>query len=77
VARFLGDGVAPASPALTIVRTMAGEATISWSPATPGFVLQETWSLSSPNWTNSPSGMNNPATVPATAPSRFYRLSQP
>jgi uncharacterized delta-60 repeat protein len=77
LARFLGDGVAPARPALTIVRAPAGAVTISWTPATPGFVLQETWSLLPANWTNSPSGTNNPTTVPAPPPARFYRLTKP
>src|SRR5688572_6260636 len=30
------------SPTLTIAPAGAGQATIAWSPATPGFVLQET-----------------------------------
>lgn len=77
MARFLGDGFAPTGPVLAIVRAPTGEATISWSPATTGFVLQETWSLSSPNWTNSPSGSTNPATVPATMSTKFYRLFHP
>src|SRR5690349_23718994 len=32
------------APTLTIVSAAPGQATISWAPATPGFVLQETWS---------------------------------
>src|SRR5437660_440838 len=56
------------APTLTIVPAAAGQATISWVPATPGFVLQETWSLSPANWTNSPSGPSNAVLVPAIAP---------
>lgn len=65
------------SPILSIVRGTPGIAVVSWSPAASGFVLQETLSLSSGNWTNSPSGATNPATVPATAPVKFYRLFKP
>lgn len=65
----------PAAPTLTIVRTPPGQATISWTPPTPGFVLQERTNLVSGNWSNSPSGSTNPITVPATLPKKFYRLS--
>jgi len=65
------------SPTLTIVPATPGNATISWAPNTPGFVLQETWILSPPNWTNSPSGATNPIVVPATLPTKFYRLFKP
>ena len=64
------------APTLTIVPAAPGNATISWTPATPGFTLQSTDSLSPTNWVNAPSGTNNPATVPATLPARFYRLLQ-
>ncbi len=62
------------APLLTIVLAGPGQATISWTPATPGFVLQTSASLSPPAWTNAPSGALNPVTVPATGPARFYRL---
>ena len=66
------------SPTLTIVPAGAGQATISWTPATgTNWVLQETWALSPANWTNSPSGSTNPIVVPATLPTRFYRLFKP
>ncbi len=65
------------APLLTIVPAASGQATISWTPATPGFVLQESALLSPANWTNSPSGAANPITVPATLPTKFYRLRQP
>jgi hypothetical protein len=51
--------------------------TLSWTPPTPGFTLQSTDSLSPTNWVNAPSGTNNPATVPATLPTRFSRLLKP
>lgn len=65
------------APTLTIAPATPGNATISWTPNTPGFVLQETWSLSLVNWTNSPSGAANPISVPATLPTKFYRLFKP
>jgi hypothetical protein len=65
------------APTLTIVPAAPGQATISWTPSTPGFVLQETWVFSPANWTNSPSGATNPIVVPATLPTKFYRLFKP
>ena len=38
---------------------------------------QSAASLSPTNWVTAPSGTNNPATVPATLPARFYRLFKP
>ena len=65
------------APTLEIIPAAPGWATISWTPPTPGFVLQETTSLAPTNWTNSPSGATNPITVPAVLPSKFYRLNKP
>jgi hypothetical protein len=62
------------APKLSIAPASAGFATISWTPNTAGFVLQETWNLSPSNWTNSPSGSTNPIIIPATATARFFRL---
>jgi len=67
----------PGAPALTIVPAAPGQATVSWTPNTPGFVLQETLSLSPTNWFNSVSGATNPIVVPATLPAKFYRLFKP
>lgn len=64
----------PGAPTLHITNTVAGWATIWWAPPTPGFVLQESPSPAPTAWTNAPSGTNNPVTVPATLPTRFYRL---
>ncbi len=65
------------APMLMIVPAIPGNATISWSPNTAGYVLQQTAVLSPSNWTNSPSGATNPITVPAVTPTRFYRLFKP
>jgi hypothetical protein len=65
------------TPKLTIVPANSGQATISWSPATPGFALQETLGLSPTNWVNSVSGTNNPVIVPVSGGTKFYRLFKP
>lgn len=67
----------PGAPVLTIVPAGAGQAKISWEPDSPGWVLQETLSLSPTNWTDSPSGRTNPAVVPSAMPTKFYRLNRP
>jgi hypothetical protein len=64
------------APLLTIVPATPGNATITWTPATPGFVLQESATVAS-GWTNSLSGATNPITVPATGLLKFYRLNKP
>jgi hypothetical protein len=65
------------APALTIVPAVAKQETISWTPATPGYVLQESTNLASGSWTDSPSGATNPITISASSPARFYRLFHP
>lgn len=67
----------PGAPWLTIVPAGPGQATVSWTPPTPGFALQESASLTTPNWTNSPSGSTNPITVPTVGVMKFYRLTTP
>lgn len=74
--QVLSIGTTP-RPKLTIQSAVAGQYAISWSPATPGFTLQSSDSLSPPIWTNAPSGTNNPVTIPATLPAKFYRLFKP
>lgn len=65
------------APTLSIVPATPGNATISWTPNTPGFVLQQTSVLLPSNWTNSPSGATNPITLSATNATKFYRLFKP
>ena len=63
------------APTLSISPASPGFATVSWMPETgTNWVLQETLSLSAPVWSNSSSGTNNPTVVPATLPTKFYRL---
>ncbi len=65
------------APVLTITPLGPGQLTVSWTPNTPGYVLQETPGLSPPIWSNSPSGAANPVNVSATPRTKFYRLSKP
>jgi hypothetical protein len=67
----------PGAPRLTIQPAGPGQATLSWSPETPGFVLQSSDSLSPPAWTDAPSGTNHPVTVPTAGSRKFYRLARP
>jgi hypothetical protein len=62
-------------PVLAIERS-ADDVILSWPSTFSNFVLQECMDLVTINWTNAPSGINNPVTVPATEPARFYRLRQ-
>lgn len=64
------------APLLSIAPAGAGQATISWTPPTPGWVLQESTNLVI-GWTNSVSGATNPVTVLAVPPRKFYRLFKP
>jgi hypothetical protein len=65
------------APRLSIRKPEGQQCEISWSPPTPGFVLQERTNLALGAWTNSPSGATNPVTVLATLPAKFYRLFKP
>jgi hypothetical protein len=65
------------APTLMIANAGAGLAQISWTPASTNWVLQERVSLAAGSWTNSPSGATNPIVVPATLPTKFYRLFKP
>lgn len=67
-------------PSNTDVPTLAiqivnDHARISWSPATPGFTLEQTEDLSAPNWIPAPAG--NPVIVPMSAKTQFFRLRSP
>ncbi len=64
----------PAPPVLSITPAAPGFATISWSPATPGFVLQSSPALQTGTWTDAPTGGTNGVTAALSAPAQFYRL---
>ena len=63
----------PGVPTLFITRSGAN-AILSWTPGSPGFVLQGNGGFSPAGWADAPSGSTNPATVPAAGAARFYRL---
>jgi len=67
----------PDAPFLNIEPAGPGQATISWTPDDPGWLLQQATDLVLSNWVNSASGPTNPITVPATVPTIFYRLHKP
>lgn len=64
------------APRLSIVAA-GTNVTIAWSPSLPGWMLQQTLSLSPVTWSNAPSGATNPVTVPSASPTKFYRLFKP
>ena len=64
-------------PRLTIARASATQVTISWSPATAGYVLQQNSSLDPASWTSAASAGQNPVTVSMSAASRYYRVVKP
>ena len=66
------------APRLNISSVETGFVQISWTPAMgTNWVLQQTTTLLSSQWTNSPSGFTNPIIVPAPFPRLFYRLYRP
>jgi hypothetical protein len=65
------------APTLFITSAGPGQATLTWSPDTPGFHLQVTETLRPPAWTNAPSGVTHPITVPTSGAMKFYRLIKP
>lgn len=68
--------VVSVSGAPTLFITLLGaQVQISWSPATPGFALEESTVLPGTTWSVSPPG--NPVTIPVTGQSKFYRLKAP
>jgi hypothetical protein len=64
-------------PQLSITPLSSTNAIVSWAPPTFGWILQQSTNLSLSNWTTTPSGTANPATLPATNRAKFYRLSKP
>jgi len=55
-----------------LIQQVGNDVVLSWSPATPGFVLEMTDDLGSGVWIPAPIG--NPVTIPPTGSMRFYRL---
>lgn len=67
----------PDAPTLSITNSAPGEMTISWSPDTPGFMLQVSTNLLTNVWVNASSGPTNPAVSTPIEQSQLYRLLQP
>lgn len=61
------------TPAL-LIQLAGADVRITWTPATAGFVLQQTDSLTAPAWSTAPAG--NPLVVAPDGTTRFYRLSK-
>jgi len=66
----------PGAPYLTIVPAGPSQVSISWTPDSPGWILQETPGFSPTNWVNSASGSSNPIAIPTTSGAMFYRLKK-
>jgi hypothetical protein len=66
-------------PKLVIENLLNGTAKISWSPNTPGFVLQQVNGLTPTplSWANAPAGYTNGAIIPASPNIRYFRLLKP
>jgi hypothetical protein len=64
-------------PTIAITSAGNGVETVSWSPHTPGFILQESTNLLPASWHNSVSGTNNPVTITNTAALKFFRVFHP
>jgi hypothetical protein len=72
-----GIVVASTGEAPTLYLQLSGaNVVISWSPATPGFALEQTDSLAAPAWSTAPPGNPTPP-IPVAGASRFYRLKKP
>lgn len=65
--------VVPGGPTL-VIEALENQVRLSWSPATPGFVLQYSESVAAPDWTPVPDASQNPVVLSLTAVSRFFRL---
>lgn len=63
------------SPTL-FIQFAGADVVISWAPATPGFMLEQTDSLGSPSWSSGPAG-NPTAPIAPSSTARFYRLRKP
>lgn len=64
-------------PVLTIMPSGPNHVTLSWTPDTPGFVLQESPDMNPTPWSDAPSGSTNPVTLPIELSRKFYRLFRP
>ena len=61
---------------MLFVQLSGSSVIISWSPATPGFTLEQNDSLSSLSWSSGATG-NPTAPIPTGSGTKFYRLKKP
>jgi hypothetical protein len=71
----------PGTPLLRIATTATNTLVVAWPASSEGFSLEESVSLSTPNWmsvTTMPAvvGDENQVIIPHTAGTRFYRLAR-
>lgn len=64
----------PATPVLSITLLGPGKATVSRTPRTPAYVLQEATSLDTSAWVNSASGSAEPIEIPTLVAPKLFRL---
>ncbi len=64
----------PGAPVLQVAAGAPGQVILSWVPATPGFILQESTSLQAGVWTDVAGGSGTPVTVTLGPGLRFFRL---
>jgi hypothetical protein len=69
-------------PQLTITRTDATHADVSWPFPSPAFILESKMALDDPTWTpvlepDVPDGMFHHVSVVTSAGNRFFRLRRP
>ncbi|MCA9784705.1 MAG: hypothetical protein KDC10_15640 [Calditrichaeota bacterium] len=76
---FLFGRIAPVEIELSIETLSPDSARLSWTPAIPGFVLQQTSEIQQPDWTPTSNGASSPVSVSLDGSQRFYRvgLAQP
>lgn len=65
----------PEVPTTLLIQLVSGGVRISWTPATPGFVLEMTDDLAGSLWT--PALAGNPVTIPMGGTSMFFQLRRP
>lgn len=79
LAGFRNDaGEAVPIPTLSVsINAASRRISISWTPDTSGFVLQESLDLTAAQWVNSPIFSSNPVSLPIADTRKFFRLVKP
>ena len=66
--------LSPVPPTLQIGPGSPRTVIVSWTPSTPGFMLQINSSHDPLTWTNAPRGGANPISLPVENSEQFFRL---